>query len=183
SEERDVKQAAFRIIVSESSKETENETGSVWHSGKISGDETVNLEFNGNPLQSNKKYFWRVRVWLDDQTSTWSEPASFHTGILNEGEWQAHWIITQDEITDASPLLRKDFQVEKEINQAYVYVTAAGFYELYLNGKKVGNHVLDPGVTDYRETILYSTYDVTDLLQNGTNTAGAMLGNGAWNFR
>ncbi|SHI55138.1 alpha-L-rhamnosidase [Tangfeifania diversioriginum] len=183
SEERDEKQTAYQIIVGESAKETENETGSVWDSGKISGDETVNVEFSGKPLQSNTKYFWRVRVWLDDKTSVWSEPAFFHTGILNKNEWAAKWITTQNEIIDASPLLRKQFKVEKEIEQAVAYVTAAGFYEFYLNGQKVGNHVLDPGVTDYRETILYSTYDVTDLLKNGTNTAGAMLGNGAWNFR
>ena len=183
SDERDVKQVAYQVIVGESVKEMESETGSVWDSGKIYGNETVNVEYNGNSLQSNTTYFWRVRVWLDDETSVWSDPVFFHTGILNENEWTAKWITTQDEIEDASPLLRKQFQVEKEIEQAFVYVTAAGFYEFYLNGEKVGNHVLDPGVTDYRETILYSTFDVTDLLKKGTNAAGAMLGNGAWNFR
>jgi alpha-L-rhamnosidase len=183
SEERDVKQSAYQIIVGESGKEMDNESGSVWDSGKILGDETVNVEFSGNPLQSNTKYFWRVCIWLDDETSVWSEPSFFHTGILNENEWTAKWITTQNEIADVSPLLRKQFQVEKEVEQAFAFVTAAGFYELYLNGKKVGDHVLDPGVTDYRETILYSTYDVTDLLKKGTNAAGAMLGNGAWNFR
>jgi alpha-L-rhamnosidase len=178
-----VKQSAYRIIVGESLSEVKKETGSVWDSGKISGDKTVNVEFSGSPLQSNTTYFWRVRVWLDDEASIWSEPASFHTGILNENEWQAQWITTREEIVHASPLLRKAFQVEKEIDRAYVFVTATGFYELFLNGEKVGNHVLDPGITDYRKTVLYSTYDVTSLLKEGTNAAGAMLGNGAWNFR
>jgi len=182
SEERDVKQVAYQVIVGESVKETENETGFVWDSGKIPDDETVNVEFGGNPLQSNTKYFWRVHVWLDDETSVWSEPAFFHTGILDENEWTARWITTQDEIIDASPLLRKQFQVEKEIEQAVAYVTAVGFYEFFLNGQKVGDHVLDPAITDYRKTILYSTYDVTEQLQEGKNVAGAMLGNGAWNF-
>jgi alpha-L-rhamnosidase len=153
SEERDVKQSAYRIIVDESLSEVKEKTGSVWDSGKISGDKTVNVEFSGGPLQSNTTYFWRVRVWLDDETSIWSEPASFHTGILDENEWQAQWITTQEEIVHASPLLRKQFQVEKEIDRAYVFVTATGFYELYLNGEKVGNHVLDPGITDYRKTV------------------------------
>ncbi|MBW6537345.1 MAG: family 78 glycoside hydrolase catalytic domain, partial [Mariniphaga sp.] len=183
SDERDVKQVAYQIIVGESLNEVKKENGFVWDSGKITGRETVNGEYIGNPLQSNTKYFWRVSVWLDDEISVWSEPAFFHTGILNENEWKAKWITTQDEITDASPLMRKQFPIEKEIKQAIAYVTAAGFYELYLNGEKVGDHVLDPGVTDYRETILYSTYEVTDLLKKGTNTVGAMLGNGAWNFR
>jgi alpha-L-rhamnosidase len=183
SEERDVKQTAYQVITGESLNEVKNETGSVWDSGKISGSETTNVEYSGNPLQSNTTYFWRVRVWLNDESSVWSEPASFHTGILNADEWQAHWITTQDEIVHESPLLRKEFEVEKEIDRAFVFVTASGFYELFLNGEKVGNHVLDPGVTDYRETILYSTYDVTSMVKKGTNAAGAMLGNGAWNFR
>lgn len=181
--ERDVKQSAYQIIVNESLADIKRESGKTWDSGKMESDETVNRVYNGNVLQSNTTYFWRVRVWLSDELAVWSEPAFFHTGILNASEWQAQWITTQDEVVHASPLLRKEFQVEKEIERAFVYVTASGFYELFLNSEKVGNHVLDPGVTDYRETILYSTYDVTDLLQNGTNAAGVMLGNGAWNFR
>jgi alpha-L-rhamnosidase len=62
-------------------------------------------------------------------------------------------------------------------------VTAVGFYELYLNGNKVSDRVLDPGITDYRKTVLYSTYDVASLLKKGENVMGAMVGNGAWNLR
>jgi alpha-L-rhamnosidase len=182
SSQRDVHQVAYQIIVDESIDEVKKGNGGFWDTGKISSGETVNLQYEGMKLQSNTKYFWRVQVWLDDETSARSEPAFFQTGILNENEWQAKWITTQKEITDASPLLRKGFEVEKNIKQAFAYVTAAGFYEFFLNGEKVGDHVLDPGVTDYRKTILYSTYDVTSLLKKGENVAGAMLGNGAWNM-
>ncbi len=182
SDEKDVSQAAYRIIVGENLKDVEQEEGGLWDSEKTAADNTVNIEYNGSPLKSNTKYFWRVGVWLNDEIVSWSRPASFHTGILDKNEWEAKWITTQAEITDASPFLRKEFQVEKEIEQAVAYVTAAGFYEFFLNGEKVGDHVLDPGITDYRKTILYSTYDVTSQLQKGMNTAGAILGNGAWNF-
>lgn len=182
SSQRDVHQAAYQIIVGESIDEINKGNGEFWDSGKINSGETVNLGYEGKKLQSNTKYFWRVQVWLADETSVWSEPAFFQTGILNENEWQAKWISTQEKITNASPLLRKGFQVEKNIEQAFAYVTAAGFYEFFLNGEKVGDHVLDPGVTDYRETILYSTYDVTSQLKKGENAAGAMLANGAWNM-
>jgi alpha-L-rhamnosidase len=80
-------------------------------------------------------------------------------------------------------MFRKEFSVDKKIKQAYVYVTACGFYEFYINGQKVGDHVLDPAITDYRKTVLYSTFDVSGLLQQGANVAGAMLGNGAYNMR
>lgn len=182
SEERGVKQTAWQVIVGESLDDVKKEKGPVWDSGRISGDKTANVEFAGK-LKSNTTYFWRVRTWLDEENAVWSTPATFHTGILDEKEWQAQWISTQEEIVDASPLLRKQFQLEKKVEQAYAYVTAAGFYEFYLNGEKVGDHVLDPGVTDYRETILYSTYNVTDLLKKGSNAAGAILGNTAWNFQ
>lgn len=183
SEQRGVYQSAFQIIVSETLEEVKKKSGNCWDTEKMSGEQTVNIEYAGKTLQSNKKYFWRVRIWLDNENSVWSKPAYFYTGILNQSEWKAQWITTQEEIIDASPLLRKEFQVEKKIGQAIAYVTACGFYEFFLNGKKVGDHVLDPGVTDYRETILYSTYDVTSYLKKGPNAAGAMLGNGAYNLR
>ncbi|WP_372933944.1 family 78 glycoside hydrolase catalytic domain [Mariniphaga sediminis] len=183
SEQRGVSQSAFRLIVGESREEVEKKNGPVWDTGKIPGSQTVNLEYTGLPLLSNKKYYWRVCTWLDEDKFAWSDPAMFHTGILNETEWQAKWITTQEEIVHSSPLLGKRFQVEKEIEQAVAFVSACGYYEFFLNERKVGDHVLDPGVTDYNKTILYSTYDVSELLEKGANVAGAMLGNGAWNMR
>jgi len=130
SEERDVKQSAYQIIVGESLTDIKSETGKTWDTGKIPSGATVNQAYEGASLQSNTTYFWRVRVWLSDEMSVWSEPASFPTGILKADEWQAQWITTQDEIVHESPLLRKEFEVEKEVEQAYVFVTASGFYNL-----------------------------------------------------
>ena len=182
SEERNINQTAYQIIISKSPKEASKKIGQIWDSGKINSNETVNIEYNGKPLQSNTSYYWRVGVSINEEKFIWSEPAFFHTGILDEEKWEANWITTQNKITNQSPFLRKGFDVNKKIEQAVAYVTAVGFYEFFLNGKKVGDHVLDPGITDYRKTILYSTYDVTDQLQEGVNVAGALLGNGAWNF-
>jgi alpha-L-rhamnosidase len=77
-----------------------------------------------------------------------------------------------------SPLLRKEFSVAKPIERARVYVSGVGWSELYVNGSKVGDHVLDPAATDYDKRIFYVTYDVTSLLRAGSNVLGAMLGNG-----
>ena len=77
--------------------------------------------------------------------------------------------------------LRKEFALEKEIKRAVVYVCGLGFYELRLNGQKVGDRVLDPGWTNYRKTCLYSAYDVTGQLTRGRNAIGVMLGNGMYN--
>lgn len=183
SQDREVKQVAYQIIVSEHKKDIKKRKGTVWDSGKITGDESVNIDYMGIPLESNKTYYWTVGVTLGNNKVMWGEQSSFHTGILNNALWKARWITSPDEITDASPLFRKSFPVKKKIKNAVAYVTAAGFYELYLNGSKVGDHVLDPGITDYRKTVLYSTYDVASLLKKGENVVGAMVGNGAWNLR
>ena len=183
SSQRAVYQQAYQIITGENEKDVRNETGTLWDSGKIPGGQTLNLVYAGVPLKSNTKYYWRVRVWLDDEKFVWSQPSLFHTGILDDVDWKAQWITTREEIIHESPLLRKEFQADKKIKNAFAFVTACGYYELFLNGKKVGDHVMDPAVTDYRETILYSTYDVTSLIKAGNNAVGAMLGNGAWNMR
>ena len=77
--------------------------------------------------------------------------------------------------------LRKEFALEKEIKSAVTYVCGLGFYELRLNGQKVGDRVLDPGWTNYRKTCLYTAYDVTAQLVRGPNAIGVMLGNGMYN--
>ena len=80
--------------------------------------------------------------------------------------------------TASAPLLRKELQVTKKIKRARAYISGIGWYELYINGKKVGDHVLDPATSDYHKRTLYVTYDITDLLNPGANALGVMLGNG-----
>ncbi len=180
--ERSITQKAYRLIVG-TLDEVNNKTGVYWDPGKITSDVTHNIAYRGVALESNKDYFWRVCVWVNDKDLVWSDPAAFHTGLLKNSDWKAKWITSNEEIIHASPLLRKSFQIDKKIKSAYAFVTAGGIYEFYLNGKKVGDHVLDPAITNYRKTVLYSTYNVTSLLREGKNVAGAMLGNGAYNGR
>ena len=77
-----------------------------------------------------------------------------------------------------APYLRKNFTVSKTVARATVYVTALGAYELHLNGQKVGNDVLTPGWSEFSKRVFYQTYDVTGMVQPGTNTIGAILGDG-----
>ena len=183
SEKRGTMQSAYRVIVSDDPAGLKKETGNIWDSGKKPSDQTNNITFEGTPLKSGSSYYWSVCIWdQDGNQSAWSEPAFFHTGIFDETLWKAEWITTGD-TTLAAPLLRKDFSIEKKINKAFAYVSGLGYYELWLNGTRVGDHVLDPGMTDYNKRVLYSTYDVTDLLKKGDNAAGAILGNGAVNLK
>jgi alpha-L-rhamnosidase len=75
-------------------------------------------------------------------------------------------------------LLRKDFKVGRPIARARLYATALGAYEAQINGKRVGDALLTPESTDFRKTALYRAYDVTELLTQGDNAIGAMVGDG-----
>jgi alpha-L-rhamnosidase len=77
-----------------------------------------------------------------------------------------------------APYLRKAFAASKTVTNAVVYVTALGAYELHLNGQKVGNDVLTPGWTQFTKRVYYQTYNVTGMVQAGSNTISAILGDG-----
>ncbi|KKL84204.1 hypothetical protein LCGC14_1967070, partial [marine sediment metagenome] len=94
----------------------------------------------------------------------------------NQSDWQGEWIGAKKGIS--APLLRKEFRVGKKVRDARIYISGLGWQELFINGKKVGDHVLDPAMTDYTKLVLYLTYDVTNLLNEGQNVVCIMLGNG-----
>ena len=80
-----------------------------------------------------------------------------------------------------APMLRTVFNLgDKAVRSARIYATARGTYELYINGERVGDDYLDPGLTEYNKTQFYQTYDVTSLLKNGANGLGAQMDEGWW---
>lgn len=182
-ERRGSGQSAYQIIVSQSEDEAQDGRGSIWDTGKTSSSNTVNIEYDGQELQSGETYYWRVKVWDNEgNESNWSNVHSFQMGLLNPGDWKAQWISHPDSSV-VSPLMRNEFTIEKNITSAHLYVTGVGYYEVYLNGDKVGDHVLDPAITDYNDRILYETYEVTDRLTTGPNAMGLWLGEGAWRLK
>jgi|GEM_PF-1179135 len=87
-------------------------------------------------------------------------------------------VITDLREGTGEPMFRKEFSVTKTVSQARLYATALGVYEAYINGQKVGNDKLDPGWTNYKKTLLYQTFDITDMLKQGDNAVGAVVGSG-----
>ena len=83
---------------------------------------------------------------------------------------------------DARPLparyLRREFAVDKKVVRATAYVCGLGFFDFYVNGKKVSDQVMNPALSDYRKADYYVTFDITDQLKNGANAFGVVLGNG-----
>lgn len=164
--ERGAQPAAYQIVVTNGAGEM------VWDSGKVVSPESTHVAYAGKALESGKSYSWKVRYW--DQAgrpSPYSSTAHFDTGLLAASDWKAKWIRGGNQA-------RKEFTLDAKPVRARAYVAGIGYYELRINGRKVGNHVLDSPYTAYDKRILYSTYDVTDQLQAGANAAGVMLGEG-----
>jgi alpha-L-rhamnosidase len=188
---RNFRQSAYQILVSSSLAELAADRGTLWDSGKVQSDETVLIPYSGAPLTSGQRCFWKVRLWDENgRASDWSQPAFWEMALLHPDDWKARWIYdgqptpTRDEEfyrDDPAPLFRKVFAINKKPVKARLYITGLGYYEAYLNGRRLGDHWLDPGWTDYADRVLYSTYDVTLELQPGENCLGAILGNGWYN--
>lgn len=200
SEQRGQKQTSYQILVASDPILLSKDQGNLWDSGKVFSDRTLHISYGGSPLHSYQRCWWKVRVWdRQGKVSPWSEPAFWSMGILDESEWKGRWIgyakqneWGSDDLTQRlpGPLLRKTFTLDKDVKKAFVYIGCAGYYELFLNGQKVGDHILDPAFTRYDKRVLYVTYDVTDHLKKTKNSLGIILGNGwmnvhteaPWNF-
>ncbi|MEX2234917.1 MAG: alpha-L-rhamnosidase N-terminal domain-containing protein [Cyclobacteriaceae bacterium] len=190
STEKSQVQSAYEIVISDKAENINRAEGNVWKSGKVQSAQSVNVS-KSVALKLFTKYYWRVRVYDGgDEASEWSEIASFETAMLNDDDWTAKWIgdgkknPDNDEDyfkDDRMPLFRKEFPATKAIASARLYISGVGYYEAYLNGKKISDLVLDPGWTTYKKQVLYAVHDITSLLQKGQNVAGVMLGNGWWN--
>ncbi|MCD9020827.1 glycoside hydrolase family 78 protein [Cohnella silvisoli] len=176
SDQRSIKQSVYEIEVAD---DQSFENG-VWNSGKVISDQSVHVELDGLNVVSRKRYHYRVKGWNQNgDSSGWSEPAYWETGILDKKEWQAQWIGTaQNSESEQCPLLRKGFEVTGGIKQARIYASALGLYELELNGTRVGDSYFTPGWTSYKHRLQVQTYDVTEQLIRGENVIGATLGNG-----
>jgi len=189
--ERGQRQSAYRVLVAKTVDGLRAGEGELWDSGRVESDESLTVEYAGMLLRSRQRCWWSVRVWDAAGTpSAWSEPACFETGLLEPSDWTAAWIEDgrptpeSDEeyyLEDPAPLFRREFELEGKVASARLYVSGLGYYEASINGVRVGDHALDPLWTAYDERVLYSTYDVTELVREGRNAIGLTLGNGWFN--
>lgn len=203
SDERNVQQKAYQILVTSAPENAREARSDIWDSGKINSAKSVLIPFSGKALSSEKRYYWKVRVW--DQKGNVSESteiAFWEMGLLTQNDWKGEWITApkvydwksfvadrkvmikehKEDRPDPAPQFRKSFSFSKDIVQARLYISGIGYNIPYLNGKKVGDHILDAAFTRYDKTVLYTTFDVTNALKPGENVLGVVLGNGWYNL-
>ena len=93
SDEQNQRQSAYQVLVAGSRTELRSDTGDLWDSGRIHGDQSIQVLYAGKPLVSNQHCFWKVRVWdKDGGVSAWSRAAEWSMGLLNPSDWHAQWI-------------------------------------------------------------------------------------------
>lgn len=194
-------QTAWQVFVSDDPAVAK---GNIWNSGKVQSAASIQIPYNGKKLDPAKKYYWKVKTWdAKGNDAPWSNIATWQMGLLNKADWQqARWI-GFEEIPDSAviipalhgngkkewgprrnilPLLRKEFSVAKPLKRATMFISGLGHFDMALNGKKVGDHFLDPGWTQYNKQTLYITFDLTSQIKQGQNAIGVMLGNGFYHI-
>ena len=187
SKERNVMQTAYQVLVSSSIEKLNANEGDLWDSEKVNSAESIHVNYTGKELKSRLKAYWKVKVWTTAGPSEWSTNNYFSMGLLYYKDWPKGWIgferaFPWDNIKTDSRLsaryFRKEFQSTKTVKSATASIIGLGLYELYINGKKVGEDVLSPSPTDYTKNVKYNTYDVTSYIKSGKNAVGTVLGNG-----
>ncbi len=214
--ERAQRQTAYQVRVASSKTGLNNPD--LWDSEKVLSNQSFRVLYDGEQLISGQDCWWQVRTWdKNDKPSKWSKPAYWGMGLLKETDWEATWIGTPwqreealpippggpnavlDTFPPPAPMLRKSFSISKKIKRAKAYVTGLGYFEFYVNGKKMGDEVLIPNQTNYGKRpgledqyipvadnfkeykVMYLAYDITDQLNQGENVIGSILGNGFYN--
>ncbi|MBQ6657911.1 MAG: alpha-L-rhamnosidase N-terminal domain-containing protein, partial [Prevotella sp.] len=187
STQSDVKQTAYRLIVSSTLAKATKLEGDLWDT-TVNTDQSQWITYAGKPLRSDTRCYWRVKVTTNKGESEWSDVALFNVGLLYTSDWSGQWIgldranpwdKEEEHSQLSSRYLRTEFTADKEIDRATLYISGLGMYEAFINGKRIGDQVLAPVPTDYRKTVMYNAYDVTSLLGE-KNALGVVLGNGRY---
>ncbi|PST83575.1 alpha-rhamnosidase [Pedobacter yulinensis] len=176
-------QTAYQIRIGTDSLAVASGKAGIWDSGRSNGDANL-VSYGGPALKAFTRYFWQVTIWDRKGEPSRSAVQAFETGMMGAGNWRGNWISDGHDINFLpAGYFRKGFQAPKKVRSARAYIAVAGLYELYLNGKKVSSHRLDPMYTRFDRRTLYVTHDVTGNLQQGRNAVGVLLGNGWYNHQ
>lgn len=195
-------QSVYHILVASSEDKLNEDDTDLWNSGKVDSNNSTFVKYQGKVLKALQTYFWKVKIWDENgHTSEWSDVQTFEMGLMSDENWGDSKWITLNKDTRTSPhrfrdyktggmkkpepvdgfaasYFRNEVDINKNIENAQAYICGLGYYELYLNGEKVGDHVLDPAPSNYDKQAYYVNYDITDALKSGKNALGIILGNG-----
>ena len=193
SEVSNVKQVSYRIIVSSNEKNARKGIGDLWDSKTVASNKMLYIPYEGKALKSRDRCWWKVITTVSygdkgQKKTLESDIQRFEISFLSPYDWKALWIghdfdddMLVGRTSIAARYLRKEFNLNKQIEKARLHISGMGVYSAYINGKEVApEELLKPTLSDYRKRVYFNTYDVTSLLQKGANAMGVILEGGRY---
>ena len=167
-----IRQSAYQIIAKRG-------TEVVWDSGKVNSDAMTHIRYQGKELNSRDIVSWTVCLWDEEDRAGEISESRFEMGLLKPSDWSAKWIggdyhLSRKERYPADCFCRR-FRIPENLAKARLYATARGVYDVWIDGKRLEDFILAPGMTDYRKRIQYQAYDVTALLASPEKHTGEHL--------
>lgn len=157
-----LKQTAYRIIC-------KRDGVTVWDSGKVASSAMTHIRYEGEALCSRDHVTWSVQLWDEKDDPGEAAESWFELGLMEKSDWKADWITGNYKPNKKTrypvDCFKKVFHFRKKIESARLYASARGIYDVTINGRRIEDFILAPGMTDYRKRIQYQTYDVTELLK------------------
>ncbi len=149
--------------------------GRISDTGEMETERHQGMPFPDMEWRSFTEY--QVQVEGKDRGGNLTESGwiTFVTGALVPEDFQGQWIGTGE----GKPFYaRKRWNLTKKVKSAYALVCGLGQFRFYINGKKVSDHELDPGWTNYDRKVQYVMFDIAPYLREGENVFGVSVGNG-----
>lgn len=173
------RQVAYRVLVASSPDLLADGFADRWDSGKVFSSSMTLIEYQGRPLISRERCWWKVFSWWEGGEAAVSTTAWFEMGLLQQRDWHdAAWVGAIGNWTGRAILLRHEFELPALPVRGRAYIAGLGWYELRINGARQGDRVLEPPPTDYARRVLYGTYDIGAHLRAGKNTLDLAVGHG-----
>ncbi|MBC2593221.1 family 78 glycoside hydrolase catalytic domain [Ruficoccus amylovorans] len=178
SEKPGAAQTAYHVLVATSEEVLATDNGDLWDSTQVFTAQCNAIRYQGKKLSSRQQCYWKVRIWNEaGEVSTYSEPASFETGLLKEEDWDASWIGWPAGRPGQAAYFRCEFDLDFRPRKARLYISGLGLYSAYANGRELEGH-LQPTLSNVSKRIYYNVHDVTEDLRFGENVLAAVVGTG-----
>jgi alpha-L-rhamnosidase len=163
-------QSGYQILVASSIDKLKANRGDLWDSGAKEDSESLHRVYAGAPLKSGQQCYWKVRIKDSAGVlSDWSQPAKFTVGLLDAKDWKGQWIHKKDQQMTDHNWFRKNLTLKEAPESALVYLGSFGYHELYVNGQKIGDGVMNPVLSFMKKRLPYLTYDIAEYLKPGDN--------------